>query len=211
MMRELVMELWRDTLLAPATCILLGLTIIVSITGFFNKRFLQRCTLHPYSVYRGKYLYTLLTAGFVHKNGWYLAINSFLIFYGPGYVEEKLVEVSGNSGYFHQVLFYLTSIIGGNMGSVLFNRKDFLFSSTGASTVIFGAFGAFFLHKTMGAYALPFETEAKGFFVWLAILSILLLAVFFKPNNQFDHVAHLVGFISGSLFIVCLNLITLPI
>lgn len=208
MVQDILLELWRDALLAPVTCILLLVTIILSVVGFYNPRFLQQCTLHPYSVYRGKYLYTLLAAGFVHKNGWHLLINGFLIFYGPGYIEEKLVEVSGNLGHFHQVLFYLTAIIGGNIGSVLLRKNDFTFSSLGASTVVFAAFGAFFLHETMDVYFFPYGMEAKGVVVWIILLLILLFAVFFKKKNGFDNFAHLFGFLSGSLFVLCLSIFT---
>lgn len=208
MVQDILLELWRDALLAPVTCVLLLLTIILSVVGFLYPRLLQRCTLHPYSVYRGKYRYTLLAAGFVHKNGWHLLINGFLIFYGPGYIEEKLVEVSGNLGHFHQVLFYFTAIIGGNTGSVLLRKNDFTFSSLGASTAVFGAFGAFFLHETVDAYGLPYGMETSARIVWLAILSILLFAVFFKKKNGFDNYAHLFGFLSGSLFVLLLRLFT---
>lgn len=208
-MKNILLELWNDALLAPATCVLMLITMLVSIIGFYNKRFFQRGTLHPYSVYRGKQWHTVLTAGFVHRNGWHLLVNAFLIFYVPGFLEERMVEISGDAGHFQYIIFYLFTVTGGNAGSVLFNRNKFPVSSVGASTATFGAFGGIFAHKTMDTYALPFGVVAHGFYIWLAILIVLITAIFLrKKNTRFDNFSHFSGFIVGSAVVAIINTTT---
>lgn len=207
MVRDFFLEIWSDMLLAPVTTVLLLLTIAVSVVGFLNKRFLQRCTLHPYSVYRGKYVYTLLTAGFVHKNGWHLLINGFVIFYAPGFLEERLVEMSGAVGHFQFALFYLFFIAGGNYGSVLWNRNNFMFSSLGASTAVFGAMAAIFLllAERDPFVIFPFFGSVSNLYLYFYLLAAALGVLIFRKKDKYDHAAHFASVVIGGLVALLMN------
>lgn len=78
----------------------------------------------------------LITAGFVHIGIQHLVINMITLYFLGMYVEEIF-------GHWKMLVIYLVSVLTGNLMSMLFQPIQGI--SAGASTGLFGLFGAFLM------------------------------------------------------------------
>ena len=86
-------------------------------------------------ILRGQW-WRLLTAGFIHIGIQHLVINMVTLYFIGMYVEEIY-------GHWRMLIIYLVSILMGNLTSMLFQPLQNV--SAGASTGLFGLFGAFIM------------------------------------------------------------------
>src|ERR1700749_1099932 len=62
---------------APVASVIFGITILVSLFVFSNESLYSRMMLHPYTVYRGRDIYTVITSGLIHRDWMHLFFNMF--------------------------------------------------------------------------------------------------------------------------------------
>lgn len=133
----------------------------------------------------------LFTAQFLHIGIMHLVSNAVMIYYIGYYIEPIL-------GHWRFLLLYLFSGVGGNLLSLALGSDSSL--SAGASTALFGLFGA------MTAIAVKNRTNpiinylGKQAF-WLAVINIVL--DLFQPN--IDIQGHIGGLAVGFLVAIILG------
>lgn len=185
---------------APWSYIVVPIMLITSIIGFYHKPFFHALLLHPYEVYRGKRLHTLLTSAFVHRNWLHLIINAFLI-YGFGYDMFGNIEQESNTltAYILTPILFSSIIVVPNLIQTIVKRQDFLFTAVGASGLSFGLYGFSFLYfplqKTQ-SFWLPFVKISFHF--WLCTLLVILLLSLSK-HSKTNKSLHLTSYIFGSI------------
>jgi rhomboid protease GluP len=123
---------------APVTIVLIIINILVFLWLTVNGGSTNTATLVTYGakytplIVAGQW-WRLLTAGFLHIGIQHLVINMLTLYFLGLYLESILGSV-------RMLLVYLMSIIGGNVLSAVLAANSV---SAGASTGIFGLFGAF--------------------------------------------------------------------
>lgn len=142
-------------------------------------------------ILRGQW-WRLLTAGFIHIGLQHIVINMVTLYFIGMYVEEIF-------GHWKMLLIYLVSIITGNITSMLFQPLQQI--SAGASTGLFGLFGAFLMLGIESHDNPVIRQVARQFFI-LVIFNIG--ADLLMPG--IDLAGHLGGLLGGFLMAgVCGN------
>ncbi|WP_164112875.1 rhomboid family intramembrane serine protease [Sphingobacterium luzhongxinii] len=186
---------------APYSYIVVPIMLVSSVIGFYHKPYFHALLLHPYEVYRGKRLHTLLTSAFVHRN-WLHLINNLLIIYGLGY------DMFGNidqeyglfAAYVWSPILWFALIVLPNVVQTLSKKDDFIFTAVGASGLSFGLYGfsaLFFPLQKMGNFILPFVTNM--FHNWLFGLVIVFLLSVLNRNRIVNSRLHLSAYFIGGI------------
>src|SRR3978361_680253 len=97
--------------LAPVASIIFVITIITTLLAFSNEDLYGKLMLHPYSVYRGKNLYTLITSGLIHKDWMHLFFNMLSYYFFAFQLEPVL-------GHWQFGLLYTVSLILSDLPTV---------------------------------------------------------------------------------------------
>jgi membrane associated rhomboid family serine protease len=187
----------------PVASLIFAITLIVSVTAFYNQSLYGKLMLHPYNVSRGHYVYTIITSGFIHKDIMHLAFNMISFYYFAFALEAQI-------GHWQFALLYMVSLILSDMPSVLKHRENYSYYSLGASGAISAVvFGAILYYPTarMGIILLPVQIPAYIF----GILYLVYCSYASKySRDNINHDAHLYGALSGLLITILLNPPVLP-
>lgn len=186
---------------APYSYIVVPIMLVSSIVGFYHKPYFHALLLHPYEVYRGKRLHTLLTSAFVHRN-WLHLVNNLLIIYGLGYdmfgnIDQEYGEFSA---YVLTPILWFTLTVFPNLVQTISKREDFMFTAVGASGLSFGLYGfsaLFFPGQKMGNLIFPFITNM--FHNWLLGLVVIYLLSVLNRNKIVNSRLHLSAYIIGGI------------
>lgn len=188
---------------APWSYIVVPIMLVTSIIGFYHKPFFYALLLHPYEIYRGRRLHTLLTSAFVHRNWLHLTINALLI-YGFGYDMFGNIEQENNrlTAYLLTPILFVILIVLPNLIQTYVKRNDFLFTAAGSSGLTFGLYGFSFLYfplQKIQSYWLSFVQIS--FHYWICTLLVIVLLTTVKSTMTNKHL-HLSAFVIGSIIAV---------
>ncbi len=142
---------------------------------------------NPYPVYTGTDQYwRIVTSGFMHDGLLHIAINMLSLYFVGAVLEPAIGRVNF-------LAIYVTSLLAGAFGALLFTP---LSPTVGASAAIFGIFGALIV-----------VARARGIPIWQSGLGIILIlnlvfSVSFKGISIGGHIGGLVaGLITGWLVV----------
>jgi membrane associated rhomboid family serine protease len=172
--------------------LLIILTALVSYRGFKDHFFFEK---YEFSVDKVK-LYRdykrLITSGFLHVNWMHLIFNMLGLFF-----------FAGSLGWIDLLLIYFTSMVGGNLLSLLIYKNQGDYSSVGASGAVNGIiFATIALDPGIRIMFLP------GWLFGLLYIGLTIYGVRSKRDN-IGHEAHLGGAIIGMLVAIALHPIAL--
>ena len=182
---------------APVASIIFLVTIVISVLAFSSESMLGKLMLHPYSVYRGQKVYTIITSGFIHKDWTHLIFNMVSYFFFAFRLETYL-------GHWQFGLLYMASLVFSDMSSIVKHKDDYWYHSLGASgaisAVIFSGI-LFDPRSSMYIMFLPIPIAS-----WL--FGILYLVYCWYASKQshdaINHDAHFFGAISGIFITIIL-------
>jgi membrane associated rhomboid family serine protease len=143
------------------TALILLLTILLSLLGFFVPRFISGTVLRPYRIARGSDYETLLTSGFVHADLGHLFFN-LITFYAFGPPLEREI------GTTRFLLLYLCGLLVSGLGTCIKHRDEPNYASLGASGAILAVLFAsivYFPHQQIFIFPLPLPIPAPLFAV----------------------------------------------
>ncbi|SOD19883.1 Membrane associated serine protease, rhomboid family [Pedobacter xixiisoli] len=188
----------------PFTYSICLLVIITSIIGFYNKRFYQLFVYHPYEVFRGKRLHTILTSALVHQKWWHLFFNLY-VFYRINRDVEYIIMEYDFSFWIIELICVLVIFIGvvlPNLITGLKQKENIAFTSVGFSGAVFCSAGFCMLYLPLDlapkTYLLfPFRYSYEFAFIGLAIF--FLVALIFRNSKQTNHKLHLYAYVIGLL------------
>jgi membrane associated rhomboid family serine protease len=183
---------------APVACFIFALTIAATLFVFSNESYFGKWMLHPYSVYRKKNMYTMLTSGLIHKDWMHLFFNmlsySFFAFLLETYI-----------GHWQFAVLYIVSLILSDIPSVFKHKNDFNYHSLGASGAVSAIVFSYIMFNPMSKMELmllPIPMPAIVFGI------LYLVYCHFASKHARDHVnhdAHLYGALSGVLLTIILS------
>ncbi|MFC7526869.1 rhomboid family intramembrane serine protease [Parapedobacter sp. GCM10030251] len=185
---------------APVAYLIITAVCMVSVFALRNRSFFEACRMHPYALYRGKRLATVVTSLFVHVNEKHLLINAGLLFLALPEVEYMLVDDFGAlMGRLLVLAFILFSAAFAGLFTAIQHRSNARHRSAGASALIMALVLFFLMYfpvepLNVGPSILPLWLP-----MWLAlgmIVFMLLFALLKIPAGAI----HLYGALAGILF-----------
>lgn len=184
-MEGVLKEMWRK---APVTTGLVGIMVVVYVGvlitgGLTVPNLLRWGALYPPYVAVGQ-SWRLLTAGFLHLGWEHLLLNGLTLALIGYYVEQLF-------GHWRLLALFLLSVLGGNLASCAFDPTSL---AVGASTGIFGLFGAFIFLGSEFRQQEGVRLMARQF---LILVGINVAFDFLLPHVGL--VAHLGGLLVGFL------------
>ncbi|TDG37565.1 rhomboid family intramembrane serine protease [Pedobacter changchengzhani] len=182
---------------APVASIILLFTVVTSLYAFYDNSVYGKFMLHPYSVAKGKNVFTLLTSGLIHADYMHMFFNLFTFFAFAFTLEQMM-------GHWQFGLMYVLSLILSDLPTVFKNKDNFHYHSLGASGAISAVLFSFILFKPfseIGILFIPFGIPAIVFGVLY-----LVYCVYASKNSRdnINHDAHFFGAISGLLITIIL-------
>ncbi|PLX30288.1 MAG: rhomboid family intramembrane serine protease [Ignavibacteria bacterium] len=183
---------------APASLVILVVTVSVSILAFRSRTVADRLLLYPWKMFRGSQYERIFTYGFIHADFMHLLFNLIALYSVAMYIEAA-------AGTFRFLVIYLVSMVLAAFPPTLRHRNNEAYRALGAS----GAVSALFFSGML------YFPTAKVMLLFLPIpLPWPLFAVLFiagsivgaKKNwGNIGHDVHLYGAISGLLLTIVLD------
>ncbi len=183
---------------APVASVIFVITILTSLWAFSNDNAYANMILHPYSVYRGKRTYTIITSGLIHNDWMHLFFNMMSYYFFAFQLETVL-------GHWQFGLLYTISLILSDLPTVYKHKNDEWYHSLGASgavsAVIFSAILFSPLSKMM---IMPIPIGIPAVLFGVLYLVYCNYASKYSRDN-INHDAHMFGALSGLLITIALN------
>ncbi|TCC94577.1 rhomboid family intramembrane serine protease [Pedobacter frigiditerrae] len=191
------MQYLNDT---PVASIIFVFTLITSVYAFNDATVYGKFMLHPYTVSKGKKLYTYITSGLIHADWTHLIFN-MLTFYFFAFPLEQLL------GHWQFGLLYIVSMVLADIPSVLKHKNEYRYHSLGASGAISGVLFSMILFAPFMQIGILFLPPQLG--IWAIIFGPLYLFYCYymskKSNDNINHDAHFFGALAGILLTVILS------
>lgn len=188
----------------PVTIILMISLLFSTIASYVIKSLKINLLLHPASVIKEREYYRLVTADLIHHDLPHLLVNEVILFtYGSRL--EDLLNQGNRHGSLDYVMIYFFSCISGSIATTIINRKDFGFSSAGASGSLIGCMFSYLLLKPGRiAFYAPVLGAINNLYFGL-ICIILLSAYQFRSKNELMNVEqHFFGAVGGLIMTLIL-------
>ena len=183
--------------LAPVASIIFVVTIAVSLFAFYKDNLYTRFILQPYNVSRGKYLYTLITSGFIHADWTHLLFNMMTFYFFAFQLEATI-------GHWQFGLLYGASLILSDIPTVVKHKNDFWYRSLGASGAISAVVFSAILFNPLGKMGLLFLPIPIPAVLFGVLYLIYCTYASKKGIGNINHDAHFFGALSGILITVIL-------
>jgi len=181
----------------PVASIIFIFTLVTSIYAFNDSGLYGKFMLHPYSVYRKRNVYTLITSGLVHGSWMHLIFNMFT-FYAFAFALESTI------GSMRFAAVYFVGLVLSDIPTVIKQKDNFNYHSLGASGAISAVLFSYILFyplNTLMIFPLPIP-------IWAALFGVLyLIYSYYMSTNSRDHInhdAHLFGAITGIIITILL-------
>jgi len=190
--------------MAPVASFIFAFTIATSVWAFYNDNVYENLILHPYSIARGKRVYTLISSGFIHADVMHLGFNMLSYYFFAFQLEAGNKDLGFTGlGHWQFGVLYFASLILSDIPSVYKHRDDSWYHSLGASGAVSAVIFSFIMFSPlagMGLIILP----------GLYIPSVLFGALYLiycnyaskHARDNVNHDAHFFGALSGLLITV---------
>lgn len=181
----------------PVTVTMMIIMVLTSIAGFFNKAFLIKLIHHPVSMISGREYCRVLTSDLVHNDPIHLVVNEGMMLFICGTLETYL---RAGSSYGSMIFagIYLTSHLAGILATTIRHRRNFEYSSAGASGSICGCMMCFMiLQPKVIAFYLPVVGGVTNLYAGLIVFAGLIIYQRRTKNELMDHELHFYSAVGG--------------
>jgi membrane associated rhomboid family serine protease len=182
----------------PVASLIFVITIITTLMAFNNEHLLNNLILHPYSVYRKKKVYTVITSGLIHNDWMHLIFNMFSYYFFAFSLEKVM-------GHWQFGLLYAASLILSDVPTIFKHKNDYGYRCLGASGAVSAVIFAMILYTPGGGiqiFPIPFTIPN-------IIFGPLYLVYCYYASKQardnVNHDAHMYGALSGLVITILLN------
>ncbi|WP_270088995.1 rhomboid family intramembrane serine protease [Sphingobacterium sp. SYP-B4668] len=180
---------------SPVSSLIFILTIGLSIYTFSNQALYSKLMLHPYSIYRKKRGYTILTSGMIHKDWGHLLFN-MITFYYFGFGLESIFVASSAWGHTQFAVLYLLSLVLSDIPTILQQKNNPGYFSLGASGAISAVLFGFILFNPQVELGIFMIIPMKAYLFAILFVGYSIWASK-KANDGINHSAHLFGALAG--------------
>jgi membrane associated rhomboid family serine protease len=183
---------------APVASVIFAITILTSIMALSNDNIYANMILHPYSVYRGQRVYTVITSGLIHNDWMHLFFNMMSYYFFAFQLEVLL-------GHWQFGLLYTASLILSDLPTVYKHKNDQWYHSLGASGAVSAVIFSFILFSPLiKMMIMPIPIGIPAVLFGALYLVYCNYASKYSRDN-INHDAHMFGALSGLLITIALN------
>lgn len=185
--------------------IIITITCLVSIGGFYDKTIMARLINSPYDVKRFNQWYRLLSSGFLHADFIHLFFNMYVLYNFGIYVLNDYKELFDIKGVFYFALLYLGAILISDLPTYKKEQDNPSYKSLGASGGVSAVLFAFiFLHPTIMITMMFVPIPLPGV-VWGVAYLFYSWYMERRGGGNINHSAHVTGAIFGIIYTVILR------
>jgi len=185
---------------APVASFIFVITILTSLLAFSNESLYGKMMLHPYSVSRGRQVYTIFTSALIHKDWMHLFFNmlSFYFFALQFPIEQVL-------GHWQFGTLYVVSMVLSDLPSIAKHKDEYWYHSLGASGAISAViFSSIMIAPTESIMIMPIPIPIPVLLFGPLYLIYCSYASKYSKDN-INHDAHLYGALSGIMLTIALK------
>lgn len=183
---------------APVASIILVFTIVTSLYAFYDHSVYGKFMLHPYSVAKGKNIYTLITSGLIHADYMHLFFNLFTFFAFASTLEQLM-------GHWQFGLMYMVSLVLSDLPTVFKNKDNFHYHSLGASGAISAVLFSFILFQPFSEIGILFIRFGIPAIVFGVLYLVYCVYASKNSRDNINHDAHFFGAISGLIITIIIE------
>jgi len=180
---------------APVASLIFVFTIITSLYAFYDNSLYGKFMLHPYSVSKGKNVFTLITSGLIHADWMHLAFNMFT-FYAFAFTLESMM------GSWRFGMLYFVCLILSDIPTVFKYKDSFNYNSLGASGAISGVLFSYILFNPMAKLYIMFIPIGIPAVVFGFLYLIYCAYASKNSRDGINHDAHFYGALTGLIFTI---------
>lgn len=183
---------------APVAIIIFIFTLITSIYGLYvNQNLNHQLMLHPYSVARGKRVFTVLTSGLIHADLGHLFFNMFTYFFFAFPLESII-------GHWQFALLYIAGLILSDVPTIVKHKNNPGYYSLGASGAISAALFSSILFFPLSKIYIFFIPVGIPAFIFGPLYLFYCAYASRNQHDRVNHDAHFYGALTGILLTVLL-------
>lgn len=181
--------------MAPVASLIFVFTVITSLYAFYDNSIYGKFMLHPYSVSRGKNIFTLITSGLIHADWMHLFFNMFT-FYAFAFTLERLM------GSWQFGLLYFLALILSDIPTVFRYKDSFNYNSLGASGAISAVLFSYILFNPMSKIYIMFIPIGIPAVIFGFLYLIYCAYASKNSRDGINHDAHFYGALTGLIFTI---------
>ncbi|RZL61903.1 MAG: rhomboid family intramembrane serine protease [Pedobacter sp.] len=181
--------------MAPVASLIFVFTVVTSLYAFYDNGVYGKFMLHPYSVSKGKNIFTLITSGLIHADWMHLFFNMFT-FYAFAFTLERLM------GSWQFGLLYFLALILSDIPTVFRYKDSFNYNSLGASGAISAVLFSYILFNPMSKIYIMFIPIGIPAVVFGFIYLIYCAYASKNSRDGINHDAHFYGALTGLIFTI---------
>ncbi|MDN3587816.1 rhomboid family intramembrane serine protease [Pedobacter aquatilis] len=181
--------------MAPVASLIFVFTIITSLYAFYDNSVYGKFMLHPYSVSKGKNIFTLITSGLIHADWMHLAFNMFT-FFAFAFTLETLM------GSWRFGMLYFLALILSDIPTVFRYKDSFNYNSLGASGAISAVLFSYILYNPMSKIYIMFIPIGIPAVVFGFLYLIYCAYASKNSRDGINHDAHFYGALTGLIFTI---------
>lgn len=181
--------------MAPVASLIFVFTVITSLYAFYDNSIYGKFMLHPYSVSRGKNIFTLITSGLIHADWMHLFFNMFT-FYAFAFTLERLM------GSWQFGLLYFLALILSDLPTVFRYKDNFNYNSLGASGAISAVLFSYILFNPMSKIYIMFIPIGIPAVIFGFLYLIYCAYASRNSRDGINHDAHFYGALTGLIFTI---------
>ncbi|PWS28020.1 rhomboid family intramembrane serine protease [Pedobacter yonginense] len=179
----------------PVASIIFIFTVITSLYAFYDHGIYGKFMLHPYSVSKGKHIYTVITSGLIHADWMHLFFNMFT-FVAFAFTLEQMM------GSWKFGLLYFFGLVLSDITTIFKNKDNYHYHSLGASGAISAVLFSYILFNPWSGIRIlfiPFDIPA---FVFGGLYLVYCMYASKNSRDNINHDAHFFGALTGLIFTV---------
>ncbi len=181
------------------TYVLIGITVLVSFSGYNNPTLIRQLIMNPYQISRQHQYYRFITSGFIHQDHMHLLFNMISLFFFGVAVEQVFASVFDSLGTMYFLILYLVGIVVSDIPTYFKHRNHPQYNALGASGGTSAVIFAFIIFLPLQDICLYYVFCFPGFILGTAYL-IFSWYQGRKANDNINHDAHLYGALFGLVF-----------
>jgi membrane associated rhomboid family serine protease len=184
------------------TLFILGLTLLISVSAFYQRELMQKLIFHPQHIAKTGEYYRFLSSGFLHANWLHLLINVLVLWFFGRVVEQYFMLAFGQiTGLVLYGAMYMTAIIVSELPTYTKHKNHPQYASLGASGAVSAVVFSSILFQPLEYVYLMGILPIPG--IVFAILYLVYSAKMAQESrDNINHDAHFYGALWGLLFTI---------
>lgn len=179
----------------PVASIIFLFTVVTSLYAFYDHSIYGKFMLHPYSVSKGKHIFTIITSGLIHADWMHLFFNMFT-FYAFAFTLERMM------GSWQFGLLYFFGLVLSDITTIFKNKDNYHYHSLGASGAISAVLFSFILFNPMSKLQIMFIPIGIPAVIFGFLYLIYCAYASKNSRDNINHDAHFFGALTGLIFTI---------